>query len=149
MAVIQDPKNEFDFAYRGYQYPLPPSWKYAVRLEDQIQWLLQALLKVNANGLSIEVLNEAVEELQADIEATDAAAQNYAKSALDQAHIYTNAVAADLEKEIQAAGGSGYVRDPVTGEPAPLYTALKHVFDFAALSPSMVIRLSTNHDLLS
>lgn len=133
MAVIQDPKNEFDFAYRGYQYPLPPSWKYAVRLEDQIQWLLQAILKVNANGLSIEVLNEAVEELQADIEANDAAAKNYAKSALDQAHIYTNAVAADLEREIQAAGGSGYVRDPVTGEPAPLYVALKHVFDFAAL----------------
>lgn len=133
MAVIQDPKNEFDFAYRGYQYPLPPSWKYAVRLQDQIQWLLQAILKVNAEGLSIDVLNEAVAELQADIEATDAAAQNYAKSALDQAHIYTNAVAADLEKEIQAAGGSGIVRDPVTGEPAPLYTALKHVFDFAAL----------------
>ena len=133
MAVIQDPQNAFDFAYKGYQYPIPPSWKYAVRLQDQIQWLLQAILKVNAEGLSIDVLNEAVEELQADIQATDAAAQGYAKSALEQSHIYTNAVAADLEKEIQAGGGSGIVRDPVTGEPAPLYTALKHVFDFAAL----------------
>lgn len=133
MAVVQDPTNDFDFAYKGYQYPIPPSWKYAVRLQDQIQWLLQAILKVNAGALSADLLNEAVAELEAAIAETDAAAQAYAKAAQDNAHIYTNSVAADLEKEIQAAGGSGYVRDPVTGEPAPLYTALKHVFDFAAL----------------
>lgn len=132
MTVIKDPANEFDFAYKGYQYPIPPSWKYAVRLQDQIQWLLQALLKVNANGLSIEVLNDAVDELNADIAATDAAAQGYAAQALSDSKTFTNAIAAALEEEIKAATGGGYVRDPVTGEPAPAYVALKHIFDFAA-----------------
>lgn len=55
--------TDFDFAYRGFQYPLPPSWKRAIRLEDQIQWLLQALLLVNDSALNESEL----EEIKADL----------------------------------------------------------------------------------
>lgn len=56
MAMLNYP-GDFDFAYQGYQYPLPPSWKYAFRLEDQIQWLLQALLKINDKAVSQSILD--------------------------------------------------------------------------------------------
>ena len=55
MSMLKYP-GDFDFAYQGYQYPLPPSWKYAIRLEDQIQWLLQALLKINDEAVSQSIL---------------------------------------------------------------------------------------------
>ena len=55
MSMLNYP-SDFDFAYQGYQYPLPPSWKYAIRLEDQIQWLLQALLKINDEAISKSIL---------------------------------------------------------------------------------------------
>lgn len=56
MSMLKYP-GDFDFAYQGYQYPLPPSWKYAIRLEDQIQWLLQALLKINDEAVSQSILD--------------------------------------------------------------------------------------------
>lgn len=56
MSMLNYP-SDFDIAYKGFQYPLPPSWKYAMRLEDQIQWLLQALLKVNDEAVSQSILN--------------------------------------------------------------------------------------------
>lgn len=56
MSMLNYP-GDFDFAYQGFQYPLPPSWKYAVRLEDQIQWLLQALLKINDESVSQSILD--------------------------------------------------------------------------------------------
>lgn len=56
MSMLNYP-GDFDFAYKGFQYPLPPSWKYAIRLEDQIQWLLQALLKVNDEAVSQAMLD--------------------------------------------------------------------------------------------
>lgn len=56
MSMLNYP-GDFDFAYQGYQYPLPPSWKYAFRLEDQIQWLLQALLKINDEAVSQSILD--------------------------------------------------------------------------------------------
>lgn len=56
MSMLKYP-GDFDFAYQGYQYPLPPSWKYAIRLEDQIQWLLQAILKVNDEAISKSILD--------------------------------------------------------------------------------------------
>ena len=56
MAVITDPESAFDFAYKGFQYALPPSWKYAVRQQDQIYWLLQALLKLNCAAVSLVTL---------------------------------------------------------------------------------------------
>lgn len=56
MSMLNYP-GDFDFAYQGFQYPLPPSWKYAFRLEDQIQWLLQALLKINDEAISQSILD--------------------------------------------------------------------------------------------
>ena len=55
MSMLNYP-GDFDFAYQGYQYPLPPSWKYAIRLEDQIQWLFQAILKINDEAVSQSIL---------------------------------------------------------------------------------------------
>lgn len=55
MSMLNYP-SDFDIAYQGYQYPLPPSWNYAIRLEDQIQWLLQALLKINDEAISKTIL---------------------------------------------------------------------------------------------
>lgn len=57
-----------DFAYKGFQYPLPPSWKRAVRLEDQINWLLQALMAVNDSGINDDELKQAISELGTDLQ---------------------------------------------------------------------------------
>ena len=56
MSMLNYP-GDFDFAYQGFQYPLPPSWKYAIRLEDQVQWLLQAILKINDEAVSKSILD--------------------------------------------------------------------------------------------
>lgn len=67
MAVF-DGLTGLDFAYKGFQYPLPPSWKRAIRLEDQINWLLQALIAVNDSGINNEELKKAINELEADLQ---------------------------------------------------------------------------------
>lgn len=67
MAVF-DGLTGLDFAYKGFQYPLPPAWKRAIRLEDQINWLLQALMAVNDSGINDEELNKAISELDADLQ---------------------------------------------------------------------------------
>lgn len=67
MAVF-DGLAGLDFAYKGFQYPLPPSWKRAIRLEDQINWLLQALMAVNDSGINDEELNKAISELDNDLQ---------------------------------------------------------------------------------
>lgn len=72
MSMLNYP-GDFDFAYQGFQYPLPPSWKYAVRLEDQIQWLLQALLKINDEAVSQSMLDAGLaDNLEQAKEYTDA-----------------------------------------------------------------------------
>lgn len=132
MSVVSDPTNEFDFAYKGYQYPIPPSWKYAVRLQDQIQWLLQAVLKVNSEGLNVDNLDEAVTELNAAIEETDENAQEYAANAVELSKAYTQLVAAQLEEAISgiAAGNIKY-RNPVTGGYDYPYVVAKQIFDIS------------------
>ena len=67
MAVF-DGLTGLDFAYKGFQYPLPPAWKRAIRLEDQINWLLQALMAVNDSGINDEELNKAISELDDDLQ---------------------------------------------------------------------------------
>lgn len=67
MAVF-DGLTGLDFAYKGFQYPLPPSWKRSVRLEDQINWLLQALMAVNDSGINADELNKAISELDTDLQ---------------------------------------------------------------------------------
>lgn len=67
MAVF-DGLTGLDFAYKGFQYPLPPSWKRAVRLEDQINWLLQALMSINDSGINDAELQQAISELDTDLQ---------------------------------------------------------------------------------
>lgn len=67
MAVF-DGLTGLDFAYKGFQYPLPPAWKRAIRLEDQINWLLQALIAVNDSGINDEELKKAISELDTDLQ---------------------------------------------------------------------------------
>ena len=67
MAVF-DGLTGLDFAYQGFQYPLPPAWKRAIRLEDQINWLLQALMAVNDSGINDEELKKAISELDNDLQ---------------------------------------------------------------------------------
>ena len=67
MAVF-DGLTGLDFAYKGFQYPLPPSWKRAIRLEDQINWLLQALMAVNDSGINDEELTKTITELGANLQ---------------------------------------------------------------------------------
>lgn len=72
MSMLNYP-GDFDFAYKGFQYPLPPSWKCAIRLEDQIQWLLQAILKINDEAISQSILDSGLaENLEQAKEYTDA-----------------------------------------------------------------------------
>lgn len=67
MAVF-DGLTGLDFAYKGFQYPLPPSWKRAIRLEDQINWLLQALMAVNDSGINNEELTKAITAIADDLQ---------------------------------------------------------------------------------
>lgn len=67
MAVF-DGLTGLDFAYKGFQYPLPPYWKRAIRLEDQINWLLQALMAVNDSGINAEELKKAISTLDDDLQ---------------------------------------------------------------------------------
>ena len=110
MALWQDKCNSLDFAYRGYQYPVPPSWKYAVRLEDQIQWLLQAILKTADDAMSEDDLRDL---------------QNAVYDFIDR-------VAAKLEGEIkEAAEGKAYCFSPVDGFMRPVTVAMRQVYDAA------------------
>ena len=109
MAVI-DNIGDFDFAYKGYQYPLPPSWKYAVRQQDQINWLLQAILKVSAGGVSAEYLSEQISD------AVQSVTNGYvnADAALRQ---YLGSLIAALEDELSKleAGVAAPQRNPGKG----------------------------------
>lgn len=108
MAVITDPESAFDFAYKGFQYPLPPSWKYAVRQQDQIYWLLQALLKLNCAAVSKEDLDD-LERLLVD---------------------YITRVDAQIEERIDALQKGWYAgRNPVTGMYDFGYVIYKQMYD--------------------
>lgn len=110
MAVMIDPCNGFDFAYKGFQYPLPPSWKRAVRLEDQIQWLLQALLKV----------------------ACDSATDEEIATEVGRVKEWVSAQLGELAGEIDAvAAGRSWVYSPVDGEFVTAQVALRQVYDMA------------------
>lgn len=108
MAVMIDPCNGFDFAYKGFQYPLPPSWKRAVRLEDQIQWLLQALLKLGCESAT-----------DADIFAE-----------IGKVKTWVIAELGELAGELDAiAAGRSWVYSPVDGEFVTAQVALRQVYD--------------------
>lgn len=108
MAIITDPKSPFDFAYKGFQYPLPPSWKYAVRQQDQIYWLLQAILLLDDNGIDKSELEDAI----------------------DSALRYVNSQDARLSSRIDALQKGWYAgRNPVTGMYDFGYVIYKQMYD--------------------
>ncbi len=122
MSVIEN-TGDFDFAYKGYQYPLPPTWKYAVRQQDQINWLLQALLKVNYEGVSADYLAEQIAD------AVQSVTNGYvnADAALKQ---YLGSLIAALEDELsKLEGGVTAQRNPVTGMRDYAYQVSKQMYD--------------------
>lgn len=122
MAVL-DNVSDFDIAYKGYQYPLPPSWKYAIRQQDQINWLLQALLKVNADGVSADYLAEQIAT------AVQGVTNGYV-NADERVKHYLEQLIAALEAEVdQLQIGHTATRNPVTGMRNFTYVALKQMYD--------------------
>ena len=123
MAVITDPKSTFDFAYKGYQYPLPPSWKYAVRQQDQIYWLLQALLTVNDNGVSDDYLQEEIAQAVADL-------TNGYNNADERLARRLDALIAALQEQVNnLTVGVTAQRNPVTGMRNYAYVVSKQMYD--------------------
>lgn len=122
MAVL-DNVSDFDIAYKGYQYPLPPSWKYAIRQQDQINWLLQALLKVNADGVSADYLAK-------QIAAAVQGVTNGYVNADERVKHYLEQLISALEAEVdQLQIGHTATRNPVTGMRNFTYVALKQMYD--------------------
>lgn len=108
MALWLDKRNALDFAYRGYQYPLPPSWKRAIRLEDQIQWLLQAILKVCDRGVSEDSLADLRNEI----------------------YDFIDRMAANLEGEIEEySKGRAYCYSPVDGFLRSMTVTSRQLYD--------------------
>lgn len=122
MAVL-DNVSDFDIAYKGYQYPLPPSWKYAIRQQDQINWLLQALLKVNADGVSADYLAKQIAT------AVQGVTNGYV-NADERVKHYLEQLISALEAEVdQLQIGHTATRNPVTGMRNFTYVALKQMYD--------------------
>lgn len=112
-----------DFAYKGFQYPLPPSWKRAVRLEDQINWLLQALMAVNDSGINDDELHKAISELDADLQGQI----NDLQRGWESGDSY-------LQEQIKnITAGLFLVHNPVTGSYDYHQVAFRQVYD--ALRP--------------
>lgn len=104
--------DAFNWAYKGFQYPIPPTWRRAVRLEDQLQWLLQALMCLNNHALSYGDISDAIDSAIADI--------------LDSVKKELEAIKGELE-DIQE--GRGVTRNPVNGQRSYIYVALKQMYD--------------------
>lgn len=115
--------SSLDFAYKGYQYPIPPSWKYAVRIQDQINWLLQAVLALDENGVSVDELTEAItdaiEQVTQGYRGEDAAIQRY-----------VDALVSAIEERIsQFEDRNAVFRNPVTGMRDYGYVVAKQMYD--------------------
>lgn len=118
MAVF-DGLTGLDFAYQGFQYPLPPSWKRAIRLEDQINWLLQALMAVNDSGINDEELTKAITDLGENLQKQIDDLQNGWESGDSQ-----------LQEQIKnITAGLFLVHNPVTGSYDYHQVAFRQIFD--------------------
>lgn len=123
MAVITDTQSTFDFAYKGFQYPLPPSWKYAVRQQDQIYWLLQALLTVNENGVGDDYLQEEIAQAVMDL------TNGYTSADERLAHRLDALISALQEQVDNLTVGVTAQRNPVTGMRNYAYVVSKQLYD--------------------
>lgn len=118
MAVF-DGLTGLDFAYKGFQYPLPPAWKRAIRLEDQINWLLQALEAVNENGINDSELNTAITALQDNLQ-----------KQIDEMQGGWESGDSRLEEQIKNITlGLFLVHNPVTGSYDYTNVALRQMYD--------------------
>lgn len=118
MAVF-DGLTGLDFAYKGFQYPSPPSWKRAIRLEDQINWLLQALMAVNDSGINDEELTKAITELADNLQGQINGLRNGWESGDSQ-----------LQEQIKnITAGLFLVHNPVTGTCDYHQVAFRQLFD--------------------
>lgn len=118
MAVF-DGLTGLDFAYKGFQYPLPPSWKRAIRLEDQINWLLQALMAVNDSGINAEELHKAISDLDSDLQGQ-----------IDDLRSGWEAGDSRLQEQIKnITAGLFLVHNPITGSYDYHQVAFRQLFD--------------------
>lgn len=118
MAVF-DGLTGLDFAYKGFQYPLPPAWKRAIRLEDQINWLLQALMAVNDSGINDEELHKAISELDNDLQGQ-----------INDLHSGWESGDSRLQEQIKnITAGLFLVHNPITGSYDYHQVAFRQLFD--------------------
>lgn len=117
-----------DFAYKGFQYPLPPTWKRAIRIEDQINWLLQAILYVDNETISNSELNEAIETLKTYVDNADSDLQNAIDELQEGWKTDDAKIWAELEKLV---AGLFLMRNPIDGDYTYAYNALRQVYDAA------------------
>lgn len=118
MAVF-DGLTGLDFAYKGFQYPLPPAWKRAIRIEDQINWLLQALMAVNDSGINDEELDKAISELDNDLQGK-----------INDLRSGWEAGDSQLQEQIKnITAGLFLVHNPVTGAYDYHQVAFRQLFD--------------------
>ena len=115
--------SSLDFAYKGYQYPLPPTWKYAVRIQDQINWLLQAVLALDGQGVSGEELSAAVAQAVSDVTAGYEQGDAIVKQLLENVTSALEARVEEIEK------GNAAFRNPVTGMRDYGYVVSKQMYD--------------------
>lgn len=117
--TVFDGLTGLDFAYKGFQYPLPPSWKRAIRLEDQINWLLQALMAVNDSGINDGELDKAINALADDLQGQINDLRNGWESGDSQ-----------LQEQIKnIAAGLFLVHNPVTSSYDYPQVAFRQLFD--------------------
>lgn len=119
--TVFDGLTGLDFAYKGFQYPLPPAWKRAIRLEDQINWLLQALEAVNENGINDSELEEAI----------NAVRENLQKQINDLQEGWEAGDSALQEQIKNITLGLFLVHNPVTGSYDYTNAALRQLYDAA------------------
>lgn len=115
--------SSLDFAYKGYQYPIPPSWKYAVRIQDQINWLLQAVLALDSAGVSVDELAEAIADAIAQV------TQGYRGEDAELARYVDRLVGAIEERVSQFEDRNAVFRNPVTGMRDYGYVVAKQMYD--------------------
>lgn len=115
--------SSLDFAYKGYQYPIPPSWKYAVRIQDQINWLLQAVLALDSAGVSVDELAEAIADAIAQV------TKGYRGEDAELARYVDRLIGAIEERVAQFEDRNAVFRNPVTGMRDYGYVVAKQMYD--------------------
>lgn len=130
MSVVKS-LTELSFAYEGFQYPLPPSWKYAVRQQDQIIWLYNAIAYVWHNTSNTDDLSE----LEAKLMNAIAEAETNANAYTDKESAALTAKIVEVYNELLALinetqGGARWL-NPITGLIDSARNIDKQLYDIA------------------